>query len=246
VPASDFYRLLDEAMDAQGKGDLSAALANWQKSLELDPLDARANNGMGIALGMSGKPDDAILYFQKAVQAQPDFFEAYYNLGAIYSKGSRLPEAVEAWKNVVRIRPNFAQGHEKLGYAFYTQAKFSDALTQFHLSLDEEPNRLFALKLAANLLATCPDASVRNGAEAVTLAERARKLSEGKDTSVLDTLSAAYAESGNFAQATEVEQQALALATEQGDAAQAARFKSHLARYASHEPLREAPSRGAF
>ena len=246
VPASDFYRVMDEAMDAQGKGDLAAALSKWQKVLELEPADARANNGMGIALGMSGKSDDAVPYFQKAVQGQTDFFEAYYNLGVIFSSESRVNEAINAWQNVVRIRPTFAQGHENLGLALYLQAKFSDALTQFHLALEEEPNRFFALKLAANLLATCPDSSIRNGAEAVTLAERARQLSGGKDTAILDTLSAAYAENGNFAQATEVEQRALALATQQGDTAFASRLKGHLARYALNEPLREAPSHTTF
>lgn len=246
VPASDFYRVIDEAMDSQGKGDLATALTKWKKALELDPADARANNGMGIALGMQGKSIDAVPYFQKAVQSQPDFFEAYYNLGVIFSSESRAHEAIDAWQNVVRIRPTFAQGHENLGLALYMQGKFSDALTQIQLSLEEEPNRLFALKLAANLLATCPDASIRNGAEAVALAQRASQLSGGKDTAVLDILSASYAESGDFEQAIEVERQALALATQQGDITHATRLKAHLARYALNEPLREAPNREAF
>jgi len=119
VPASDLYRVIDEAMEAQGRGDLTAALTKWERALELDSADARANNGMGIALGMSGKPDDAIPYFQKAVRSQPDFFEAYYNLGNIFTREGRVNEAGDAWQNVVRIRPMFAQGHENLGYALY-------------------------------------------------------------------------------------------------------------------------------
>ena len=242
VPASDFYRVMDEAMDLQGKGDITAALTKWQKAIELDPTDARANNGMGIALGMSGRSDDAIPYFKKAVQSQGDFFEAYYNLGLILTQENRNNEAIDAWQNVVRIRPKFAQGHENLGYAYYTQARFSDSLTQLRMALEEEPNRLFALNLAASLLATCPDASVRNGEEAVRLADRAKELTGGKDPAFLDTLSAAYAETGSFAQATKIEKQALTLAAQQGDSALATRLKAHLARYASHEPLREAPS----
>ncbi len=246
VPASDFYRIVDEAMDLQGKGDISGALAKWQKSLGLDPADARANNGMGIALGMSGKPDDGIPYFQKAIQSQADFFEAYYNLGIIFTKEGRVNEAAEAWQNVVRIRPAFAQGHEELGYTLYLQAKYSDALSQLRKAVEEEPNRVLALRLAANLLATSPDSSIRNGAEAVTLAAKARQLSEGHDPAVLDTLSAAYAETGNFSQATEIEQQAVALAVQEGNAALEARLKGHMARYASNEALRIAPSRTAF
>jgi tetratricopeptide (TPR) repeat protein len=228
-------------MDSQGKGDLATALTKWQNALELDPSDARANNGMGIALGMSGKTNEAIPYFRKAVQTQSDFFEAYYNLGVIFTKEKRANDAIDAWQNVIRIRPLFAQGHENLGYAFYSAAKFSDSLAQLRLALEEEPNRLFALKLAANLLATCPDSSIRNGAEAVKLAERAKQLNGGRDPDLLDTLSAAYAEDRNFAQAAEIEQQALAIATQRADAELAARLRAHLGRYASNEPLREAP-----
>jgi Tfp pilus assembly protein PilF len=246
VPASDFYRVIDEAMDLQGKGDIAGALTKWQQALEMDPADARANNGMGIALGLSGKSDAAIPYFQKAVGAEKDFFEAYYNLGVIFAKEDRVDQAIDAWQNVVRIRPAFAQGHENLGYALYMQAEFSGSLAQLRLALEEEPNRLFALNLAASLLATCPDSSVRNGGEALSLAERAKQLTGGKDPAVLDTLSAAHAENGNFAEAIEIEQQGLALATQQGDSALEARLKAHLARYASKEPLREAPSGTAF
>jgi len=245
VPASDFYRIVDEAIALQGKGDLSGALAKWQNALELDPTDARANNGMGIALGMAGKTDDAIPYFRKAVQTQSDFFEAYYNLGLIFSKENKIDEAIDAWQNVVRIRPQFAQGHEYLGYALYAHSKFPESLAELRKALDEEPNRLFALKLAANLLATCPDSTVRNGAEALSLAEKAKQLSGGNDPGVLDTLSAAYAENGRFDEATAAEQQAVALAAQREDPMLASRLKAHMARYELKEALREAPSPAA-
>jgi tetratricopeptide (TPR) repeat protein len=242
VPASDFYRIVDEAMDLQGKGDLTGALAKWQSALELDPADARANNGMGIALGMSGKTDDAVPYFRKAVQSQGDFFEAYYNLGIIFGKENKIDDAADAWQNVVRIRPQFAQGHENLGYALYAQSKFPESLAQLRMALDEEPNRLFALKLAANLLATCPDSAVRNGVEALSLAEKANQLSGSNNPGALDALSAAYAENGQFEKAIATEQQAVALAVRQEDATLESRLKTHMARYELKEPLREAPS----
>jgi tetratricopeptide (TPR) repeat protein len=244
--ASDFYRVVDEAMDLQSKGDLAGAQLKWQKALEMDPKDARSNNGMGVVLGQLGKPTDAIVYFRKAVGLDDNFFEAYYNLGVVLARLNHLDEAVDAWQNVVRIRPRFPQGHENLGYALYKRSRFSDALAQFRLALADDPNRIFALRLAASLLATCPDSSVRNGTEAVTLAGHANQLSGGKDATILDTLSAAYAEAGNFAQATETEQQAFTLASARNDAALAARLKLHLARYASNQPVRIAPEAAAF
>ncbi|MGA2538749.1 MAG: hypothetical protein ABSF53_22265 [Terracidiphilus sp.] len=180
------------------------------------------------------------------MQTQSDFFEAYYNLGVIYTKEKRANDAINAWHNVVRIRPAFAQGHESLGYLLYAQSKYSDAITELRLAVGEEPNRVFALNLTASLLATCPDSSVRNGPEALSLAERAEQLTDGKDPGILDTLAAAYAENGSFARAIEVEQQALELAAKQGDAGLETRIKVHLSRYASNEPLRVAPSQAAL
>jgi tetratricopeptide (TPR) repeat protein len=246
VPVSDFYRVIDEAMDLLKRGDSASALAKWEKALEMDPDDARANNGMGIALGVAGKPEAAITYFRKATQLDGNFFEAFYNLGALLDRENRANEAVDAWLNTVRIRPKFSKGHENLGYAFYSQAKFSDSLIHLRLAIEAEPDRVPVLNLAANLLATCPDRSIRNGAEALTLADRAKRLTGGQDPTILDTLSAAYAENGRFAQAIEIEQQALALAMQQGNAALATTLKIHLARYTSNVALREPPDPVSF
>lgn len=246
APASDFYRVIDEALDLDKKGDSASALAKWEQAVEMQPDDARANDGMGVALGVAGKLAAAIPYFRKATQSDGDFFDAFYNLGVALVKENRVSEAVDAFLNAVRIRPASSGGHESLGYAFYLQAKFSDSLTQLRLALESEPNRVSVLNRAASLLATCPDPSVRNGAEALTLADRAKQLTGGQDPSILDTLSAAYAEKGRFAQAIEIEQQALALAAQQGNAAAASMLKAHLAKYASHVPLREPPDPTSF
>ena len=241
VPASEFYRIVDEAMSLQAKGDNVAALERWQEALKLDPADARANNGMGIVLGLQGKPDDAIPYFRKAIQIDKDFFEAYYNLGIILSQARRAEEAIDAWQNTVRIRPKFSQGHEKLGYELYLRTKYAESLAQLSLALRDEPDRITALNLAASLLATCPDASIRNGAKALSFAEEANQITKEENPVILDTLSAAFAENGSFTQAIEVEQRALALATQQDDSSLATRVKAHLARYMVNKPLRITP-----
>jgi len=246
VPASDFYRVIDEAIDLQGKGDIASALTKWQKALDMDPDDARANNGVGVVLGMLGKSDAAIPYLQKATRIDGNFFEAYYNLGVLQARANRLNEAVDAWQNTIRIHPKFSQGHENLGYALYLQARFPDSLTQLRLALEEEPNRLFALNLAAGLLATCPDPSIRNGAEALALADRAKQLTGGKNPAILDTFSEALAENDRFAQAIEVEQEALALAEKHGNPTLETKLKAHLASYAANAPIREAPNHASF
>ncbi|MGA8408297.1 MAG: tetratricopeptide repeat protein [Candidatus Acidiferrales bacterium] len=246
VPASDLYRIIDNALALQQGGDNAAALAEWKKALALDPNDPRANNGIAVSLSLAGDSDQAITYLQKAVQLSPDFFEAYYNLGLELAKKNRMNEAIAAWLNTVRIRPDFAGGHENLGYAYYLQGKFADSLTHLRLALQSDPDRISDLNLAASLLATCPDSALRNSADALAFADRAQQLTKGQDAAILDTLSAAYAEAGRFPKAIEVEQQAISVASQQGKAALANTLSAHLTRYESHTPLREPPDPVSF
>jgi tetratricopeptide (TPR) repeat protein len=246
VPASDLYRIIDNALALQQGGDNAAALAEWKKALALDPNDPRANNGIAVSLSVAGDSDQAITYLQKATKLSPDFFEAYYNLGLELAKKNRVNEAIVAWLNTVRIRPDFAGGHENLGYAYYLQGKFADSITHLRLALRSDPDRVSDLNLAASLLATCPDSSLRNSADALAFADRAQQLTKGQDASILDTLSAAYAEAGRFPKAIEVEQQAISIASQQGKAALASTLSTHLTRYESHTPLREPPDPVSF
>jgi tetratricopeptide (TPR) repeat protein len=158
----------------------------------------------------------------------------------------QVEEAIDAWQNAVRIHPGFFQGHEGLGFAYYMQGKYRESLAQLRLALDGEPDRVSVLTLAASLMATAADASLRNGPEAVTLAERAKDLTQAQDISVLDTLSASYAEAGRFDQAKDAVDQALALAEKQGDADLAAKLRAHKARYEADQPLREPEDQGTL
>jgi Tfp pilus assembly protein PilF len=246
VPASEFYKVVDEAMELQKKGDLQASLAAWQKALELDPGDARANNGMGSALYAAGDIDSSITYYRKAIQAKPGFFEAYYNLGLSQIRKGDLDGAIDAWANVVRMRPQYSPGHENLAYAYYLKGKFPDSLEQLRAAINLNADQPSVLNLAAILMSTCPDSSIRDGKQALEMAEHADELTKHENAIITDTLSSAFAELGQFEKATESEKRALGLATEQGDAGLIKAFQAHLARFTDRAPLREPPDPVVF
>jgi tetratricopeptide (TPR) repeat protein len=241
VPASDFYRVVDEATDLQNQGDWTGSFAKWQKALELDPNDARANNSVGISLASVGKPADAIPYFQKATQMHAEYSEAYYNLGLALNDTGRVDEAIVAWSSAVRLQPEMAEAQESLGMAYYSERKYSDAAAHLRIAAGLKPDRVFVLNLSAIVLATCPDDSVRNDAAAVLLAERARTLTKGQNALVLDTLSASYAEAGRFPDAIDTEQQAINIAVQQGNTRLADMLKDHLSAFTRNLPLRVIP-----
>ena len=81
-PASDFFKLMDDAAELQAKGDEAGAFETLQKAMEMNPDDARVNFSMGGALTTAGRSKEAIPYLMKATQVNPDFLEAFYSLGA--------------------------------------------------------------------------------------------------------------------------------------------------------------------
>ena len=88
-------------------------------------------------------------------------------------------------------------------------------------------------------MATSPNASLRNGREAVDLAQRAVRLSGGREPAVLGTLAAAYAEAGRFSEAVETAQKALDLATKQNKPRLAESIRAKISLYKATTPFRQ-------
>jgi hypothetical protein len=106
--------------------------------------------------------------------------------------------------------------------------------------LDLQPQSPELLNNLAWILATCPEANVRDGAEAVRLAERACELTRFKRTLMIGTLAAAYAEAGRFADAASTAEKACALAAKSGNEALVGKNQELLHLYRAGRPYREA------
>ena len=89
-------------------------------------------------------------------------------------------------------------------------------------------------------LAVSTTAALRNGREAVRLARRACELTSFRDPNCLDTLAAASAETGDFANAIKSQQQAIALFSTR-DREHLSGAQKRLVLYQSKQPYREDP-----
>jgi tetratricopeptide (TPR) repeat protein len=85
-------------------------------------------------------------------------------------------------------------------------------------------------------LATCSDSAIRDGRSAVNFAEKAVAKTERKFPEHLDTLAAAYAETGEFEKALNVQNEAIALLHEE---AKKRDYESRLKLYQGNSPYRE-------
>jgi hypothetical protein len=89
------------------------------------------------------------------------------------------------------------------------------------------------------LLATTPDASLRNGSKAITLAAQANEMSGGGNPTILHTLAAAYAEAGSYNLAATTARRGLELALEQKNYTLAATLQNEIKLYEADSPVRD-------
>ena len=151
-----------------------------------------------------------------------------------------------------QAKRDLAYSHLKLGKAYSQQGYLGKAIQSFSEAIDRLENLLrsdprnnvvsrmiaFTCNDLAWLLATSWDDSARNGRRAVECAMRNHDLTGGKDPANLDTLAAACAEAGRFAEAVTWQKKALLLAKDNRAfvAEPSPRLKLYEARKPYHEP----------
>jgi Flp pilus assembly protein TadD len=222
------------------KGRFDEAVPHFEKALEINPEYQEVHTNLGRALIELGRFDQAISHFRKVLEANARQPEAHNGLGVALMREGKIGEAIVHWEKAIELDDAFVQAHYNLGNAlYYLRGDARQALTHWRKVLSLEPDHLPVLNQAAWVLATSPKASLRNSAEAIQFAQRARQLTAGREPAVLDTLAAAYAEAGRFPEAVESARQALALARQQGKRPLAEALQGRLALYEARTPCRQ-------
>ncbi len=223
------------------KGQIDEAIALYQKALELQPDYPEAHYNLALALRQQGRMDEAVVQFQKAMELQLNNVEAENELGLGLFQMGRVDEAITQFKRAVELRPDSAAYHYNLGSALVQKGQSHEAIACFQKALELQPNNPNIYNKFAWLLATSPDASIRNGPKAIQLAQQADHLVGGQSPMILRTLAAAYAGNGQFPEAVASVQRALQLATAQNDAGLVNDLKTQLGCYQAGSPFRGAP-----
>jgi Flp pilus assembly protein TadD len=195
---------------------------------------AGALENFGVELLRKGNLDEAATRLRRAAELDPQDAAIQYNLGLALLRKASFDEAIARFQGALAIDPRNAQTHNDLAVALAQKRRFQEAVVQFREAIGIDPMSAQAQSNLAWLLATSPDAAVRNGDEALKLAAKAVGLSQGKDASMLDALAAAYAETGRFREAVETARRALAVAPQPLVPA----LQARVAMYQRQEPFR--------
>ena len=148
-------------------------------------------------------------------------------------------EAIAAFRKSLERRPRSAETEYNLGAALAGGHRLTEALAAWRDGLQAAPDSLPLLRQSAWTLATSPDDSIRNGAQAVELARRAVSVAPVPAPELLDVLAAALAEAGRFAEAEKTAREAAALAARQSKQALAGAIQARARLYESGKPFRD-------
>jgi tetratricopeptide (TPR) repeat protein len=220
-------------------GRVEEAVAQFEKAAGLKPDFAAARANLGGALARLGRLDEALVQLRQALASDAAYAPAHYNLGLVLSQRGDEQGAIREWRSALSLDPKYAEAHVSLGDALDAQGQTAEALAHWRDGLGLQPNDPPALRRVAWVLATSPDAALRDGAEALAFAVRALELSGGKDAQVLDALAAAYAEKGQFANAALTARRAQARAAQENQPALARDIGLRIALYESGQPFRD-------
>jgi tetratricopeptide (TPR) repeat protein len=214
-------------------GRVDEAIAHYRKALAIQPDYADASCNLASALLSKGALDGAIAYYSACLAISPDQPEAQYNLASALLRKGRTDDAIAHYQKVLELRPENADAHANLGTVFLAKGRVQDAIAQYRDALRIAPDNVAAESNLAWLLATAADPSLRNGSQAVLLAEQAESESSRSENHaiVLRILAAAYAETGRFVEAKGTAEQALQAAEVQGNSALSNALRDELALY---------------
>jgi tetratricopeptide (TPR) repeat protein len=206
----------------------------------------RSANGEGIKLDMQAQEQmqkgdlaGAGRTIELAMRKDPTLWLTYFMRARLLARQRRYELAIEDCNWVLRKYPKFIEAALLRAQANADLGKYAESLKELDYLVRIRPHvdsYARALSSRAWLLAMCPHPSFRNGRQAVQDAKIACKLTNWTDESTIDSLAAAYAETGDFDSAVRYAEQAL---TVSGITSVASKMiQRHLASFKEHKLIR--------
>jgi tetratricopeptide (TPR) repeat protein len=203
--------------------------------LQANRDDAEAHYGHARALMAKEQWTAAMEHLNEAARIEPRRAEFFVTRGHVLTRQRRYDEALADFDYAVKLDPLNAQAYRLRAGVNVEREKYADAISDYNVAARLFPNDGALNNDRAWLLATCPDATFRNGEQAVRDATLACESCAWQVYNRLGTLAAAYAEKGDFEEAVKWQQKCLEIAPANRKQAQ----QNRLRLYQAAKPYRE-------
>lgn len=222
--------------------DYRNALVYLEKAVELDQKDAKIHSNLSIAYFEIQNLQQALRHAELAVRYAPESAVYTGNLGMIHWKMGDMARAVQSARSALLKESIISHVYYNVGVIALQEAptpgafSFAEAVSYIEKAFQLDPDSLAPMHLLAWLRATAPELPIRDGRAALQLAEEACRRTGYRDPNILDTLAAAYAESGQYDVASDTARAAAELARTSGKLRLESRIRDRLALYQARTP----------
>ncbi|HEV2330857.1 MAG TPA: tetratricopeptide repeat protein [Verrucomicrobiae bacterium] len=217
-------------------GQVDEAIKSFRTASTLEPGDAGFHYALANALSKGGRTDESIVQYQKALEMKPNYPEADNNLAFTLLQAGRVDDAIKYFQKALELQKSY-QTYYNLAYALRMNRMPLEAETNLQKAIELQPQFLPAQIDLSWTLATSPDATARDGARALVIAENLNRQ-RPDDPIILRTLAAAYSETGHFPEAVTTAKRALDLARNQSRATLGGQLQAEIEHYESGNPCR--------
>jgi tetratricopeptide (TPR) repeat protein len=218
-------------------GRTEEAQKNLIESLRLDDGSALAHLSLGVIYDREGDDAAAIVQYRSAIERDPNSIQgAVYLADAIMRSGSSL-EAAQLYRQALSKEPRSTRIALSLAFALIKAADHLEARKVLETALSQQPQNAEVINTLARLLATSPAAEVRDGPRAFAMAKSL--FEKNSNLEIAQTYGMALAETGNFANAAELQQDIISSYDRSRVPVDKSFLSHNLTAYRQSQPVRE-------
>jgi predicted TPR repeat methyltransferase len=133
-------------------GDLTDALADYDRIIALEPRIAEAHNNRGLVLHRLARPAEALASCEQAISLSPGLSDAHVNRGNALSALGRRDDALAAYDQALVLSPDRAEAQLGRGNLLCDENRHEEALAAYDRALALKPGLAEAWLGRGNLL----------------------------------------------------------------------------------------------
>jgi tetratricopeptide (TPR) repeat protein len=237
---NDSIILNDRATAYQQKKDYAHAIVDFNKALSIK-ADGFVYYNRAITYQAMRAHDKAISDFTRALKLTPHKppIETDCLIGRAHSyvEKENADAALADLNEAIKIGTDESDAYVLRGIVHKVRHEYELSVADYEKAIALNPNEARSYDAEAYLLSVCPMPKYRDGKKAVKYAGKACELTKWQGVDSLETLAAAYAESGQFDDAVKFQTKAAEIDPRQAD-------QVRLTLYQQKQPFRDLNRRG--
>lgn len=127
------------------RGNREAALLEYQKAVNIDPLYAKARANLGVFYQEEKNIPKAIEELHRAIDSDPTAAEPHNTLGIIYIGQGKTEAGIAEFRTAIALRETYAQAHINLASALGSRGRYEEGLREYKRAFELAPQLLDGL-----------------------------------------------------------------------------------------------------